>query len=213
LNTREDGIMSRWARRKQDVREEELREKRLREAPVAPETEAETLITEAEQQPAGPPTRDVPPDEETRQQWIEELEAIDLEALTYDNDFTIFMKSWVPGALRQRALRKLWTTNPALAVLDGLNDYDLDYTDKAMQAGTVISSYMPGKGYASLDEVVEKVAEIVADEDGASEDEVPDLNEENKDIAEADPDAANEPAATGSEGEVQSSLDADIEKA
>ena len=133
------------------------------------------------QPPATHDSRDEPPDEATRQRWIEELEAIDIDTLTYDNDFTIFMKSWVPGPLRQRALRKLWTTNPALAVLDGLNDYDLDYTDAAMQAGHVVSSYMPGRGYASLEEVAEKIADMATDETdetGAEEDEIPEFEAE-----------------------------------
>jgi hypothetical protein len=166
LSRNEDGFLSRWAKRKQEVRESEERE-----ASLAPEQVDEAAA------PAGaltdPDQRDTPPDDETRQRWIEELEAIDIDALAYESDFSIFMKSWVPGALRQKALRKLWTTNPALAVLDGLNDYDLDYTDKAIQAGSVISSYMPGQGYASLEEVVEKVEELAGDPDGTREDDVP----------------------------------------
>ncbi len=168
MTSGEDGFLSRWARRKQQVREEDERE-----AAVAPSSEVEVPAASEAALPTEPDRdqRDTPPDEETRQQWIEELEAIDIDTLNYDNDFTVFMKSWVPGALRQRALRKLWTTNPALAVLDGLNDYDLDYTDKAMRAGTVVSSYMPGKGYASLEETIEKVAALAdAGEEGAAED-------------------------------------------
>lgn len=159
----EDGFLSRWARRKQEVREAEEREAALAPQPA----DAEAIARE--QALADPDQREVPPDEETKQRWIEELEKIDIDALGYDNDFTIFMKSWVPGALRQKALRKLWTTNPTLAVLDGLNDYDLDYTDKAMRAGKVVSSYMPGRGYASLEEVAEKVEALAGSDDGAAE--------------------------------------------
>lgn len=176
--------MSRWAKRKADVREIDERETREREAALTrpPGDEAETVLS-ADGQPLVAPedARDEPPDEETRQRWIDELEAVDIETLTYDNDFTIFMKSWVPGPLRQRALRKLWTTNPALAVLDGLNDYDLDYTDAAMQAGNVVSSYMPGRGYATLEEVADKLANAVDggdDEPGAGEDDLPEFESE-----------------------------------
>jgi hypothetical protein len=169
LSTGEDGVLSRWARRKQQVREEEERI-----AALAPEVKEEGVATsEGQFEAVNADARDVPPDEETKQRWIEELESIDISTLTYDNDFTMFMKLWVPGPLRQQALRKLWTTNPTLAVLDGLNDYDLDYTDKAMQAGKVVSSYMPGRGYASLEEMAEKVAAVVGEEDGAGEDDVP----------------------------------------
>lgn len=182
----EDGFLSRWARRKQDVREAEERE-----AALAPEpSDAEALARE--QALADPEQRDVPPDEETKQRWIEELEAIDIETLTYDSDFTVFMKSWVPGALRQKALRKLWNSNPALAVLDGLNDYDLDYTDKAMKAGTVVSSYMPGRGYASLEEVVEKVEALAGDTDGAAEDDLPVFEDDAQEVADRSADDVDE---------------------
>lgn len=179
MNSREDGFLSRWAKRKADVREMEEREAALTPQPDPDGNPA----TPTDDQPlaANEDARDVPPDDETRQRWIEELEAVDIDTLTYDNDFTIFMKSWVPGPLRQRALRKLWTTNPALAVLDGLNDYDLDYTDAAMQAGKVVSSYVPGRGYAALEEVAEKLAEVIGDEDdeqGAGEDDLPEFEGE-----------------------------------
>lgn len=182
MNSREDGILSRWARRKADVREIEEREAALEPQPGEPgESGNQELVADGQPVVADPDARDEPPDDETRQRWIEELEAIDIDMLTYDNDFTIFMKSWVPGPLRQSALRKLWTTNPALAVLDGLNDYDLDYTDAAMQAGKVVSSYVPGRGYATLEEFAEKLANAVGaddDEQGAGEDDLPEFDGE-----------------------------------
>ncbi len=181
MSSREEGFLSRWAKRKAEVRETEARDAEQREAALAPQPgEGASLSPASEGQPPATDetARDVPPDDETRQRWIEELEAIDIDTLTYDHDFTIFMKSWVPAPLRQRALRKLWTTNPALAVLDGLNDYDLDYTDAAMQAGKVVSSYLPGRGYAALEEVAEKLSAAVGEDDddqGAGEDDLPEF--------------------------------------
>ena len=179
MNSRENGFLSRWAKRKADAREMEERETAL--APQPDPDGNPATVTDGQPPAVNEDIRDVPPDDETRQRWIEELEAIDIGTLTYDNDFTIFMKSWVPGPLRQRALRKLWTTNPTLAVLDGLNDYDLDYTDAAMQAGKVVSSYVPGRGYAALEEVAEKLAEVIGDDDdeqGAGEDDLPEFENE-----------------------------------
>jgi hypothetical protein len=201
LSRNEDGFLSRWARRKQEVRESEERE-----AALAPDAAADAdADAEAQAQAlADPDQRDVPPDEETRQRWIDELEAVDIGSLAYESDFTIFMKSWVPVALRQKALRKLWTTNPALAVLDGLNDYDLDYTDKAIAAGKVISSYMPGRGYAAVEEVVAKVEALAGDPEGASEEHVPEFETEvPADTAAAEPaeqDEDAEPAQSGNNG-------------
>lgn len=187
MSRNEDGFLSRWARRKQEVRESEERE-----AALAPDAAADADAEAQAQALTDPDQREVPPDEETRQRWIEELEAVDIDALAYESDFTIFMKSWVPGALRQKALRKLWTTNPALAVLDGLNDYDLDYTDKAMKAGTVVSSYMPGRGYASLEEVVEKVEALAGDTDGAAEDDLPVFEDDAQEVADRSADDVDE---------------------
>ena len=56
---------------------------------------------------------------------------IEIEKLDYDSDFTVFMHEKVPQAIRRQALRHLWATNPILANVDGLNDYDEDFTDAA----------------------------------------------------------------------------------
>ncbi len=70
-------------------------------------------------------------------------EGIDIEKLEYDSDFTVFMNEKVPKVLKRMALRKLWLSNPILANVDGLNDYDEDFSDAAAifinSAGKVIS--------------------------------------------------------------------------
>jgi len=70
-------------------------------------------------------------------------EGIDIEKLEYDSDFTVFMDKKVPRALKRMALRKLWRSNPILANVDGLNDYDEDFSDATAifinSAGKVIS--------------------------------------------------------------------------
>lgn len=58
---------------------------------------------------------------------IDPADLPDVDSLDKDSDFTAFMQDGVPEALRNRALRKLWTTDPVLANLDGLNDYDEDF--------------------------------------------------------------------------------------
>lgn len=184
MSANNDGFLSRWSQRKAQVRESDALE-------LEAEAEARALEDSQRKLLADPDQRDTPPDDETRQRWIEELEQIDVDALSYDSDFTIFMKGWVPNTMRKRALRKLWTTNPSLAVLDGLNDYDLDYTDKAVQAGTVISSWSAQGGYSKLEELAERVAGTDADEDGAAGDDIP-VFEGDADVqAEAGPDEAH----------------------
>jgi hypothetical protein len=62
----------------------------------------------------------------------DDLVDVEVEALDYEADFTRFMKEDVPEALRKRALRQLWRSDPILANVDGLNDYDDDFTDAAL---------------------------------------------------------------------------------
>ncbi|TCS63458.1 uncharacterized protein DUF3306 [Varunaivibrio sulfuroxidans] len=52
----------------------------------------------------------------------------DIDTLDRDSDYTPFLGEGVPRDLAQKALRKLWRSDPALSNLDGLNDYDDDYS-------------------------------------------------------------------------------------
>ncbi len=151
----DEPFLARWARRKAEARNVE--------AP-APEDEAPREIEDQAQAPAEPAETDVPPDEETREQWIAELEKIDVDSLGYDHDFAIYMRAWVPQRLRQKALRKLWTTNPTLACLDGLNDYEEDFTDAATVMANMKSDWLPGRGYELL-ENLDRVETAAADEE------------------------------------------------
>lgn len=83
----------------------------------------------------------------------EEAEAIDLEALTYESDFGPFLRAGVPSLLKRQALRKLWSSNPVLANVDGLNDYDGDFTQP--QAIAFKSAWQVGRGY--LDSLTERL--------------------------------------------------------
>ncbi|QSP95815.1 DUF3306 domain-containing protein [Marinobacter salinisoli] len=62
-------------------------------------------------------------------------------------DITGFMRKEIPEFLRRRALRSLWKSNPVLAVLDGLNDYDEDFTDAAAVTSGFKTLYKVGQGY------------------------------------------------------------------
>ncbi|MDX1594220.1 MAG: DUF3306 domain-containing protein [Gammaproteobacteria bacterium] len=60
-----------------------------------------------------------------------------LESLDADSDFSQFLAEGVSDALRRAALRKLFRL-PEFNVLDGLNDYDDDYT-KLEKLGDVMT--------------------------------------------------------------------------
>ena len=78
-----------------------------------------------------------------------------LEDLTADSDFTPFFQTGVPSALKRAALRKLWSSDPVLANVDGLNDYDEDFAK--MGLGKVVQTiYQVGKGMIEQTEKAEK---------------------------------------------------------
>jgi hypothetical protein len=74
----------------------------------------------------------------------------DIDTLDDSSDFTVFLQSGVPDALRRRALRKLWRVNPVLANLDGLNNYDEDYSKLGMVDMPGLKSlFQVGRGMVS----------------------------------------------------------------
>jgi len=103
-----EGFLRRWSRLKQEGEEAD---------PEAPEAAPSRL-------PAGAEADQGDAVEEASAQ---ELELPDIESLDKDSDYTAFLREGVPDALRRMALRKLWLSDPVLANLDGLNDYDEDF--------------------------------------------------------------------------------------
>ena len=129
MNNPDESLLLRWSRRKHQARQESQQETPHEVAPeksTEPAAEAPSAadaaskpVEPADQSPtvavehAGEPEHEVD---------IESLP--DIETLTYESDFSIFLREGVPERLKQAALRKLWLSNPVFANLDGLNDYD-----------------------------------------------------------------------------------------
>jgi len=131
---------------------------------------------------------------------IDPADLPDVESLGKNSDYTVFMQAGVPDALRTTALRKLFASNPGLAVLDGLNEYDEDYSKLGMVNEVVKTAYKVGRGFlededlVEIDEVpktgeVDETAEIDETEEiGDAED----GDEATAAIAESEPVAAND---------------------
>ncbi len=115
-----EGFLSRWARRKAEVREE------------------------AEPDAAQPEPAEIPG--ESEEEALRRLGLPDPDDLREGDDFTAFLKREVPAALRRRALRRLWRINPALAGLDGLVEYGEDFTGTGA-SGAVETAYRVGRGF------------------------------------------------------------------
>ncbi len=129
-----------------------------RKAQVEAEAEAEARASEAEALAA----RDAELAEKTDAELLEELDLPDPDTMGPGDDFRAFMTKAVPDRLRRRALRRLWTSNPALANLDGLLDYGEDFTDKAKVLEHMQTAYQVGKGMTAHVEEMARQAELEA---------------------------------------------------
>lgn len=87
--------------------------------------------------------------EKTDVEILEELGLPDPDAMLKGDDFKAFLCKTVPAHLRKRALRTLWRSDPVLACVDGLNDYDDDYLTGSYGQGPISTTYQVGKGMLS----------------------------------------------------------------
>lgn len=133
------GFLSRWSARKRGQIGEEAQEGQ--EASAAP---SQAGIATGEPVPGDPEAAETELDEEA-QANREAAEAVDIDELQYESDYAVFFRRGVPDMLRRRALRKLWTSHPVLANVDGLNDYDEDFADPALNVFR--STWQVGRGF------------------------------------------------------------------
>lgn len=77
---------------------------------------------------------------------LSELGLKDPDTMVAGDDFAAFLKERVPLHLRQRALRRLWRTNPVLANLDGLVDHGEDFSNAATVQEGMQTAYQVGRG-------------------------------------------------------------------
>ena len=126
----EDNLFSRWSRRKRRVAEEEF-------VPTPSEKDEAASV---EQEPETP---------EEEAALLERLNLPVPESLKSGDDFSAFMRAGVPEFLRKRALRVLWKSNPVLANLDGLNDYDDDFRSPELTQKVLATAYKVGRGLLS----------------------------------------------------------------
>lgn len=139
--TDDSDFIRRWSRRKRAARQSEK---------TADASPAEDSATEPETEnvSAAPDTTDG--DDSSKagpEDNPEVLDLPDIDSLSGDSDFKPFLQKGVPKELRNRAMRKLWRVNPAFGHLDGLNDYDGDFTDAATVVKGLKTLYKVGRGF------------------------------------------------------------------
>jgi len=233
MSERDDDFLARWSRRKAEIRDGGLQKKsepahkagRMRtDAPEpkvieqADETDAgadaEIALTREASLRDGQAPAEIPdaaqqePGEEDAPEDYQpgEFDDVDFDKLNYASDYSRFMKKGVPEAIRRRALRMLWSSNPILANIDGLNDYDEDFTDAALAVKVLTSNYKPGIGYLTEEERIASYSEEArkAGPDPIEDEPVDpdDMDVEDMDDVESDEDAPVASASPeGDEGE------------
>ena len=101
--------------------------------------------------PAAAPPIAAPPAEAVQEksdaEILHDLGLPDPDSLAKGDDFKAFLRAGVPARLRARALRRLWLSDPVLANLDGLNDYEQDFTDRATVLPDLETAYRVGQGF------------------------------------------------------------------
>lgn len=147
------GFLSRWSQRKQAARQQGDAD---HEHALRDEVASEPVDGE----PGGAAGREKSTREEIAKANQAAAEAVDLETLGFDSDFSLFLREGVSTQLKNAALRKLWRSNPVLACVDGLNDYDEDYRTAVTFADGIRSSWQVGKGYSWMSEVEEKLEAV-----------------------------------------------------
>jgi hypothetical protein len=107
-----DGFLSRWSRRKRAVEQAQPAEP---QPPAVPETPEAVATPE--------------PDQATPELAADEIAALpSLEDLTAETDLTGFLRQGVPASLRNAALRRMWSLDPAVRDYVGdARDYAWDW--------------------------------------------------------------------------------------
>lgn len=157
------GFLQRWSNRKTDVRDG---------VEVDDAEGASVVVVEtAEEEPVA---------------QIAPEDLPDVETMDADSDYTMFLGENVPQDLAKLALRKLWRSDPLLANLDGLNDYDEDFSKVGMVTEVVKTAYKVGKGFLTEEDENEEsqALEEPAEVDAANE-EVSEIEEDASDASDA----------------------------
>jgi len=182
----QEGFLSRWSRRKALSRDGvELPEPDVEDAPLEPaEPDALTETPSAEASDDALAESTPEPDQAPA------LPSID--SLHEDSDYSAFLKAGVPPDLQRDALRKLFRS-PKFNVRDGLDDYDLDYSQHE-PLGNIVTAEMRRRialeleRLADLDETRDApdtaVAAVAAETPEAANDEA----DNNQEQADSEPD-------------------------
>jgi len=151
-----EGFAARWSKRKVEARREDETEPAENHASLPDagnlkpgsngETSGNEMLTDAD------------------------FEDVDFDKLDKSSDYTRFIKANVPAAIQKKALRKLWASDSVFEVLDGMNDYDEDFTGDGLAGKLFKTAHKVGRGFIT-DEDDEKWAQARAEQAKAEKEE------------------------------------------
>jgi hypothetical protein len=151
----DEGFAQRWSRLKQEAREAEERTKAPPPAAAAAPAEGKTKQKDEakkEEKPFDP--ADLPP----------------VESLTKDSDYSPFMRAEVPEELRQKALRRLWASDPVLSSPELFDMHTLDYNAVPTFPEGVRTAFRVGRGILDALELEAEEKAAAAAKAGQGED-------------------------------------------
>jgi len=147
--------LARWSQRKLAARRHDAA------APVVDESRSDSRRDEeqlASRGDVGSSVETLEKKAETAPATFDASQLPPIDELTAESDYTGFLAKGVPEALTRAALRKLWLSDPVLANLDGLNNYDEDYNVVDQIITAAQTSYRPGLGY--FDEIEKELSQL-----------------------------------------------------
>ena len=164
-NNPEEGAISRWSRLKSAEKERQNTGPDLAVGAVPAGLAADEPPSVAAR--ASRTNGDASSTTEAEAPPIDPADLPDIESLDKTSDFRAFLQDGVPPELRRLALRKLWRINPLFAELDGLNDYDGDYSSMGIVAEKIATLFNPKTGRISRADPVPEPEVDDSDESGA----------------------------------------------
>lgn len=126
-----ESLLHRWSKQKVEATEEELPSTEIQDQETETEPDSDTEATAS---------AEIEQTEQTEQEEKEPIELPSIESLGEDSDYSLFMSPEVDENLKKLALRKLFKS-PFFNVVDGLNDYDDDFTTFEL-LGDIVTSDM-----------------------------------------------------------------------
>jgi hypothetical protein len=152
-----EGFLSRWSRRKRATEEAEAAAAAPADLPPPPDAAPDAPPEEVQAAPvarAACPIPDVPE--------IDPATLPSVESLTAESDFSLFLRPGVPTLLRNAALRRMWSLDPAIRDYIGPVDYQWDFnTPGGLPFG--FANELVGDVQKLLAQAIGKIEELAED--------------------------------------------------